>query len=109
MEERMPRKVYEAKPNGKRIRDSPRTTWNEIVMTYGQKRGKSEREMKRLALDRRRRMLFTEATGRKKQTKRPLSAVQFAQMYWYLLTETMADQQTVIYFGDGGYTERIQK
>lgn len=51
-EERIPRKVFEARREGKRGRGRPRLTWMDTIRREVEKRGKSMAEVKRLARDR---------------------------------------------------------
>ncbi|PSN36658.1 hypothetical protein C0J52_24932 [Blattella germanica] len=51
IQDRIPRKIMQAKPKGKRSMGRPRMTWMNTAEGYERKRRGTEREMKRLTLD----------------------------------------------------------
>jgi hypothetical protein len=50
-EERKPRQILEARPIGKRGRRRPRKTWEDVIEEEGKQKGKTMREMEKLAKD----------------------------------------------------------
>ena len=51
-EERKPRQILGAGPIGKRGRGRPRKTWEDVIEELGRQKGKTVREMDKLAKDR---------------------------------------------------------
>ena len=51
-EERLPKRVMEARPNGGRGRGRPRMEWEEYMGKITSKRGKTLKETKKMAIDR---------------------------------------------------------
>jgi hypothetical protein len=51
-EERKPRQILGARPVGKREKGSPRKTWEDVIEELGRQKGKTVREMDKLAKDR---------------------------------------------------------
>ena len=51
-EERKPRQLLGARPIGKRGRGCPRKTWEDVIEELGRQKGKTMREMEKLAKDR---------------------------------------------------------
>jgi hypothetical protein len=51
-EERKPRQIQGARPIGKRGRGCPRKTWEDVIGELGREKGKTVREMDKLAKDR---------------------------------------------------------
>jgi hypothetical protein len=51
-EERKPRQILAARPIGKRGRGRPRKTWEDVIEEMGRQKGKTVREMDKLAKDR---------------------------------------------------------
>jgi hypothetical protein len=53
-EERKPWQMLGARPTGKRGRGCPRKTWEDAIEELGRQKGKTMREMDKLAKDRKR-------------------------------------------------------
>jgi hypothetical protein len=51
-EERKPRQILGARPIGKRGRERPRKTWEDVIEELGRQKGKTMGEMDKLAKDR---------------------------------------------------------
>jgi hypothetical protein len=51
-EERKPRQILGARPIGERGRGRPRKTWEDVIEELGREKGKTVREMDKLAKDR---------------------------------------------------------
>ena len=51
-EERKPRQILGARPIGKRGRGCPRKIWEDVIEELGRQKGKTVREMDKLAKDR---------------------------------------------------------
>ena len=59
-EERKPRQILGARPIGKRGRGRPRKTWEDVIEELGRQKGKTVREMDKLAKDKMRFSRWTE-------------------------------------------------
>ena len=51
-EDRLPKRIMEARPEGRRGRGRPRMEWEEYMERLSNKRGKTLKEVKRMALER---------------------------------------------------------